>query len=767
MADPYAKYGGKSTSSPNDPYAKYGGTTVSGQGDPNETGIVGPDQTAPNAGLAPPSGANKNIVPARSVGTLGTNYFDENFNPVTEENKPKTPSFGEKLYSGTLGHVEKGLESLGGGADPFGDQPLKTPQPVKAANEFTKAGVNWSLPLLPTAVASAPIRTGLTLAAAYGGAKLGEKGSSLVTQDPDIQELASNLGGLAAGGFAAHKLFPSPPSGPTGNQNKAFNSLHPENASNTLHGGESVLPEILQEATNSFSKNSLLSGRPVVKVPKGEEGVRLLSDISQKAIDTHDAAVHAVADRFNGEKVDLTPAAQAALQQITPEMLDAAKTNPGTQRVIDSIKTIAQENSGEMTMKDAFDRKHRYNDNLSAELNKSAAAQDVSPQATQALRNAASGLRDAYYQRLSDLSGQDVRPLAQKEGALIEAKAGLDKSGTSAVKGQANDTGASPRLSQLNKAAQRVQLTRPASVARALPEMLQAIINPEANTPVGKYVKKTKRVLSSLPDRTSGPQATNIPRGNFPQLGQGAIVTPPLADTSGSMEFTPPPFDYTSRSQRLGVTPPSGGGTFEHSPYINQADSVVLPNQQGRVVPKQLSGAGPQGQPLLPEKTGGSIGLPEKSQTTLQKGRQFEVPRAADEGAMPALIRSFIEGEPTKGSGPVGSASSAPSKEVVGEDRNAGLKARKGGSLIPERGKGFVTNEAAERRALPRSTQAQLLTSELNEIRRSINESTTPEEKKYNEQRFIMKQEEVNKLGLPPELNNAIQASPKAKGVGK
>jgi hypothetical protein len=98
------------------------------------------------------------------------------------------------------------------------------------------------------------------------------------------------------------------------------------------------------------------------------------------------------------------------------------------------------------------------------------------------------------------------------------------------------------------------------------------------------------------------------------------------------------------------------------------------------------------------------------------------------------------------------------------EDRGAGLAARKPGaaSVIPERGKTLVTSEQVERRQLPRSTRAQLYTSELSQIRKDIAEAATPEEKTYHEQRLTVKMDEYKKAMETPLADQFRVESPEA-----
>lgn len=601
--DPYAKYGGVAqstspSSSPNDPYSKYGGSALAAQSDPNNNGIVGPDQTAPNAGLAPPSGANKNIVPDRTVGLLRTDSYDKNFNPVTELNQPRQAGALEKAFAATGGNAEQGLEQLGIAQGP--STPPSGSNLIKGVNRLSRAGAAWSLPLIAASGVAAPIKTAVSLGGAYLGGKAAKGATGVVTEDPDIQELAENVGAVG-GGLAAHAGFnkltaPGPLSTPT--KETAFNVLHPENAI----ADDSILPTVRQAAANQGVKVGLGNR------PKGKAGVELPQEVIQGVIDDHESQVQSVKQPYQNYPQDNSAVAKAALSKITPEMMSAAQNGDSSvARQIAQIHDIANRAVGADTVGKTDQLRHSWNDELNSELGKSDASQDVSAASTQAKRVAANALRQGFYDNLSNLSGKDVRGLAQTEGALIEAKAGVTKSGDSALMSRSNDLGDSPRLTALGKAASRVSLTRPASLVRALPEAVQALIDPTAKTPVGQYNARVKRVLSNLPDPTA-PTPPYQPPATAGLLGQGSPQLPPSPINNGTS--TPPPFNNSFPLQRgVGSTPPNAAGMVEHLPYEIQSDSTTLPNSQGNRLPKQLG----MGESAIDEATRRGGGQPPPS----------------------------------------------------------------------------------------------------------------------------------------------------------
>lgn len=318
---------------------------------------------------------------------------------------------------------------------------------------------------------------------------------------------------------------------PTPDQTKAFNVLHPDNAVTD----NSILPEIRNAAAQEAARNpanpitSKLGARPKVAIPKGKAGVNRIADLAQNAIDTHEGQVQSIKAPFEGAAQDNSGAANAALSKITPEMRIAAASDPGVANQIAQIEAIAARARGANTVGLTDQLRHSWNDDLASEMSKTAARQDVSPAATQAKKAAADALRQGFYDNLSKLSGQDVRPLAQREGQLIEAKAGLTKTGETALKSRGNDTS---RAGQLAKAASRVSLTKPASIVKAIPDIIQAAINPEANTPVGQYTARVKRSLADLPEPTNFTpyQAPAPPSPVPPQLGPGPIPLGPSSE---------------------------------------------------------------------------------------------------------------------------------------------------------------------------------------------------------------------------------------------
>jgi hypothetical protein len=340
-------------------------------------------------------------------------------------------------------------------------------------------------------------------------------------------------------------------------QESAFNVLHPENAV----AKESILPTVRNAAAQ----------QGITKVPKGKAGVELPQRVIQGSIDNHEAQVVAIKEPYRGAVVDNSAASNAALSKITPEMRIAAKTDSSVAKAVAQIEAVAERARGANTVDLVDQLRHSWNDELSSELGKSAASQDVSPAATQAKRVAATALRKTMYDRLAELSGrEDVRALAKREGALIEAKAGVEKTATNALKSRRNDLGEYPRATALKKAALQVQLTRPATIVKAIPDIVQAILNPEAKTPVGQYAARVKRSLGNL-----GPAEAEPPLYQAPPNTPLTTPSAPLSPTPGE--------DIIEEIRR------GGPGTAPIAPDTSQ--TFVRPGTTPQVVADQLNAA--------------------------------------------------------------------------------------------------------------------------------------------------------------------------------
>lgn len=494
---------------------------------------------APNAGLAGP--ANSGIsIPARSVGLLNTQNYDDQFNPVDTNNKPQPMGMLDKAYkaiANPMTHIDEDLtpdqQFTHPTASPDGKSvvpgkplPATPAQPLKDAHRAVQATFSVGSPLIAGGIA-APLRTAATLATAYGVGKIARGGTSLITDNPDIQDVAEDTGNVL-GGMVGGKKFFSPEKAPSGapvDAEKAYNVINKGNASSDQ---PSILPEVRNAAATEAAASQPQTGlagtmakvksavgvNPQVQVPKGKAGVRVIENLTQKAIDAHEAETQPIKQQFANEELDNSSAGQAARSQVTPEMQQAAQNGDGgVQKQIAAIDEVAKRAEGANSIVTTDQLRHSWNDELHGLYSKSAAAQDVAPAVQQAKQAALNTLRGNFYSRLGELSGQDLSPLAKREGLLLEAKDASRKSGDSALEAKGNDLS---RAQAVKKAALKFEpIDRPASIITSLPEIIRAIVNPEGQTPAGQYVSRVKRSLSNLPAPTPV-SAPPFPGGKVP-----------------------------------------------------------------------------------------------------------------------------------------------------------------------------------------------------------------------------------------------------------
>lgn len=561
-------------------------------------------------------------------------------------------------------------------------------------------------------------------------------------------------------------------------QERAFNAVSPNNAE---IGTESITPEYRNAAAKDAQTNpanpvaSRLTGATKkLSLPSGKAGVEKSVKIAQDAITDHNNVVQSVKAPFGDQAVDNTSAAQAALSKITPEMENTAKTDPKVANEISALRDVAARAQGANTIDLADQLRHTWNDELAPDYGKAEIKQDVAPSVTQAKRDAVNALRSNFYDRLAELSGrQDIRGLAQREGQLIETKAGMTKTGNAALRSPANSKNFIGRAMAGDARSEGgvSSVTPNKASALLLPlNLIRAGMNPDFGTPVGDYLTNVKKATSKLgvPENLR-PFVDSRP----PTLtGQQTSLLPspgPLFDIQPIPDTTHPSAPAIPHGAEDLLRPGTGTASGTHSPYKpgQPVATAVTPQDRAAMEGAEFGGFkvgsdetpayGRTRRPLVTEEHPEIDAVPDFiKQLFAPKNGPKQLPPASSIQLGPS---SLTEGTP--------SPSPKTGSPVGANDRGAGLAARKGGSAIPERGKGFVTNEAAERRALPRSTQAQLLTSEANEIRRSIQDSTSPEEKHYNEQRLMMKQDELTRLNSSGDLPEAHGAAANSAPVGQ
>jgi hypothetical protein len=525
-----------------------GATVVNtGQNDPNATGIVGPDQTAPNTGLAEPGGANRNIVPARSVGLLRTDFYDQNFNPVTETNQPRgTKNPAEKAFLGTAGHAQQGLENLGIDEGPL--TPATGGNVTKGANQFFRAGMNWSLPMLPVAAASAPLKTALILGAGIGGQKVGTEGAKLVTDNPDTQEFAGNLTGLVTGGLTGKALFP-----------KAPPVLRPK-ISNQMVGPIVKKPAGATLEDFKFGKNPAqaitdegLVGSQESLLKQADARTKQLGAAIDNKLQTHPNA---------NAQIDAGPIIDSAIDNAVAA---ARKTgNTGIETRLEALRTALKTQYGP-TKGTPFEinQLKRQVGEIGSDLGAFKSTDPLEASAASAMADVYSGLKNAVNTHVPE-----VAPLNERVGNLISAKAALRRN-------VALDT---------NKSAiSGMSITNaPFKIAE------KTLLSPTARTIAARAVNIGNKL--SVPDIVKGampPGAQSAPplappptNGGAPNVVQPAIPTngnggmPPVIPSGASEGAVP------SLVQKL-IHPPSDVATMSAATKFNSPAQAAAFNERG------------------------------------------------------------------------------------------------------------------------------------------------------------------------------------------
>ena len=493
---------------------------------------------APNAGLAPVAGSK--VVPQEFEGGVfntDPTLINEGVHFGEKNQKFKAmpgSSEGANLAEGLSDYdTDVGTHAAASGKD------IAHGEILKGIHEGVQTVGTAATPFTPMLAGGNPVGFAKGAATAYTLGKAFKYGGKVAGAGEDAQNVLEDAGN-AVGGGANLKNFFRPKKVISESAERAFNVLHPGNASSDQ---PSILPEIRAAAANEAAANPgnptavKLGAKPKINVPKGKEGVRLIGDVTQKAIDAHEAQIEPVKQQFSSEAVDNSNAGSAARSSITPEMrVAAANGNTEAQNQIGAIEEIAQRAEGAQTVGTADDLRHTWNDELHGDYSKSEGAKSVAPVVTQAKRSALNALRGNFYNRLGELTGNDYSGLAKREGLLMEAKEGVTKTGDKALESKGNDLS---RFQAVRKAAKKISVTRPGTLLEA-PEIVKAAINPESQTPVGEFRARTKRALKDLSPQPA-PSPTSFPGGrvatqpSFPDNGplfsipQTPVTTHPSA----------------------------------------------------------------------------------------------------------------------------------------------------------------------------------------------------------------------------------------------
>ena len=588
---------------------------------------------APNAGLAPVAGSK--VVPQEfEGGVFNTDPTLINEGVHFGEKNPKFhanpgDSEGANLAEG-LSDYDKDVASHAAqsGTD------LAHGNILKSVHEGVQTAGTALAPFTPILAGGNPVGFAKGAATAYGLGKVFKYGGKAAGAGEDAQNVLEDTGNVLGGGMKLEKLF-RPKQVIKESAERAFNALHPKNASSDQ---SSILPEIraaaAQEAATNPSNPTMVKvgAKPKINVPEGKGGVRVIRDVTQKAIDAHEAEVAPVKQQFSSEGVDNSTAGAAARSSITPEMrVAAANGDSAAQQQIGAIEEIAQRAEGAQTIGNADDLRHTWNDELHGDFSKSEGAKSVAPVVTQAKRSALNALRNNFYTRLGELTGNDYSGLARREGLLMEAKEGVTKTGNKALESKGNDLS---RFQAVRKAAKKISVTRPGTLLEA-PEIVKAIFNPESQTPVGEYRARVKRSLADLSPQP-GPSPTAFPGGKLP-------VQQPLPDNGPLFSVSQTPVTTHPSSPAIpfgsedllkpgtGRAEPSGSGPYApNQPVPASVDDVMRAAMESamfggyRVGSDEVPNFGQTRRPLVTEEHPEINALPREVEDILNS---FQNPR--------------------------------------------------------------------------------------------------------------------------------------------
>lgn len=614
MADIFDKVAVK----PKDVFDKLAPDTT-GQSNPNNTGVVGPEQTAPNAGLAGVSAPSTDLHEWDNTNPEGTYFPGEKRKkdsmgmllphdmPGVSEGANNAKALGGYIESGP-GEVVRGLGNASQGF--YGKD---TTQFKQGLHQAAGGAGTTMLPALPVAAAVAPIPTVVSLATGYGVGKGARAASKGLGGDEDTQNLAEDAGNIL-GGTAG------------GKGGALLNKARPK-LSNSIVGPLVKTPVSATLENSRFGRNPAqaitdegLVGTREGVLKQADSRIKQLSDAVDQRLLNHPNA---------GAVVDAAPIIDSAIDNAVNA---AQKTgNAGIETRLEALRTALKTQYGPTKGSPyAINQLKRQIGEVGSDVGAFKSTDPIEASAASAMADVYGGLKRAV-----NTHAPEVMPLNERTANLVSAKTALKRN-------IALDT---------NKSAiSGMSVTNaPFKIAE------KTLLSPLARTFMGRVVNAGNKL--GIP-----PEVQNV----ISSQQFRAPDAPPLAPPNVPSADIPRPADFASNAQQTGetvlgggkgvlrrpalllgqgdvTTPPNAAGTFEHS-YLNQRDAGVLPNAQGRVVPKLLGGAGPEGQKLLPERGGGSaIGLPEKSQSTLEGGRSYESPRAPLDSQLPALIRDFVE----------------------------------------------------------------------------------------------------------------------------
>lgn len=310
-------------------------------------------------------------------------------------------------------------------------------------------------------------------------------------------------------------------------------------------------------------------GHPV----QGVDDALQVADIAKKKIwQRYQEVLGPAAAR--GVQLDGNSIADAMMRSIDKR---TATQNPG---LVDKVQQVADTYRRPMNVAEAEDYLQSANKELTSyyaknKVGRSAALADPSVAYTVAESDA---LRDSLYSKLNEASGPGAADLKRAYGAITNVQGEL--------------------LNRQNVAArqQPQSLNEQISTARGAGKIVKGvftaspgdILEGAEGIATSKWMKErnsTDAMISRAFEATEPAKAP--PGGPRPMFIKGLLNRGPVPlgsspDTSGSVPFTPPPVDATTRAQRLGLLLPERTAT--ELPPSTAAEPMQVQRAQSRVI---------------------------------------------------------------------------------------------------------------------------------------------------------------------------------------
>lgn len=403
MADIFDKVAVK----PKDVFDKLAPDTT-GQSNPNNTGVVGPEQTAPNAGLAGVSAPSTNLHEWDNTNPEGTYFPGE---------KRKKDSMGMVLPHGLPGTDESStgkamgayldagpggiIRGLGNANQGFYNN--DTTQ-FKRGLHQTVGGVGvTALPALPGAIALAPVPTIVSLATGYAAGKGAKAVAKHYGGDEDTQNLAEDAGNIL-GGTAG------------GKGGALLNKARPK-LSNSIVGPLVKTPVSATLENSRFGRNPAqaitdegLVGTREGVLKQADAKVKQLSDAVDAKLQNHPSA---------NAQIDAGPVIDSAIDNAVNA---ARKTgNAGIETRLEALRTALKTQYGKTTGTPfEINQLKRQVGEVGSDLGAFKSTDPLEASAASAMADVYGGLKRAVNQHIPD-----VVPLNERVSNLIAAKTAL------------------------------------------------------------------------------------------------------------------------------------------------------------------------------------------------------------------------------------------------------------------------------------------------------------------------------------------------------